>query len=71
MSCFTPALILDGLDEGVVRVELDDTLFDNAVSEVTAVEVGLEAADANDEFRRPYLFLDLRARNRPNVDLQT
>lgn len=44
-------VVLGVLGEGVVRVELDGALFGDAVCEVVGVEVGLEAADENDESR--------------------
>lgn len=64
-------VVLGVLDESVVGVELDGALFGDAVGEVAGVEVGLEAADGDDEFCGFDLLLDLRAGNRSDVDLQT
>lgn len=63
-------VVLGVLDEGVVGVELDGALFGNAVGEVAGVEVGLEAAEGDDEFCGFDLLLDLRAGDRADVDLQ-
>lgn len=52
-------------------MEFDRALFGDAVGEVAGVEVGFEAADGDDEFCGLDLFLDLRARNRADVDLQS
>ena len=52
------------------QTDLDGTLRRNVVGEVAGVEVGLEAADGDDEFRTLDLLFDLWARDRADIDLQ-